>query len=126
MQDWVPGAAVGIVGSFLGWLFGWRVQAAKMEGAQKVREQTTQETESDLRRDLRDFREDTSHRLDGIKEQISLGNERAASQETESRFIAKGLESVIATQQRLAEQVQRHAEILSGHSETLKVLTQGK
>lgn len=109
MQDWVPGAVVGVVGSLLTWLFGWRINEAAREGAQDVRDKSAEKMGSDMRSDLREFRDEFRSAVKEIRERAALQDARAASQATTNEFTAKSIQSLVDQMERIQSKVEDHS-----------------
>ena len=116
MESWVPGAAVGLLGSFAAWILSWRINSEQREAAEDVALTANQQVGADLRIDIKEFRQEMREAIDEIREKTSLSIAWQASQDKVNLYTSKAIESIVATQD-------RHGEKLNDHAATLKLLT---
>ena len=122
-SDWMPGAAVGLGGSFIAWLLSWRLNSARIEGKSEAAAAAQEKTEAarelrgdDLRRDLQELKEDWRA---GIAQVNRLAENIASLQSAQNAvngYTAKAIEG-------LSEKMDRHDAQLADHASTLRLLT---
>lgn len=115
--EFLPGAAAGAVMSGIGALLSWRIASAKTEAADDKDLHQLKDEGRGLRQDIRDLRQELR---DGASELRSLNAmllKLQASQDVVNVMNSKALES-------LALKQVAHAEAISDHAATLKILSQ--
>jgi len=121
--DWMPGAAVGLGGSFIAWLLSWRLNSARIEGKSEAAFAAQEKTDAaremrgeDLRRDLQELKEDWRA---GIAQVNRLAENIASLQSAQNAvngYTAKAIET-------LTDKLDRHESQLADHGSTLRLLT---
>lgn len=132
MNDWTsPGAGLGllgVIGSLLSWLFGWKEKSAlaeernaaaaksAKEAAEKAIAASEDESEG-FHQDMREFRDEFRLGLTEMRTVATSVAQQQASQSVVNSFTAKAIES-------MATRLDRHEEKINDHAATLKLVTE--
>lgn len=130
MENWIPGAAlglVGILGSALGWLFGWKENNARTEVQLEGEQSSVASRLGDLRADFKAERTAFAEHVGELRAELKSSTQEmrtaattiAAMQERQSvvnDVTAKTLEGIVS-------KLDRHDEVIHDHTATLRLLT---
>lgn len=119
MADWIPGAATGLLGSFVAWIAAWRIAAARAEGKQEAEDagnEVLREVQAKQVTDaLQDLREDWKTGMQEIREMSDKHTQLQASQNVVNAITQKTLESMTA-------KIEAHATQLADQGSTIRLL----
>jgi signal transduction histidine kinase len=113
--DWIPGAGIGVIGSVTAWVLGWRITTAKWEGRAEAQRQADFERTEDLRKDLRDLKEDWRSGISDVRKLAENMASVQSSQNVVNAVTAKAIES-------LTDKLDRHEACLADHTTTIRLL----